>query len=105
SFMLYGVTGSGKTEVYLRAAAEALRMGKQVLYLVPEIALATQAIAHLRERFGRGVAIIHSELPPKERLENWMSIRSGASPVVLGARSALFAPLTNIGLIVVDEEH
>jgi primosomal protein N' (replication factor Y) len=104
-FMLYGVTGSGKTEVYLRAAAEALRLGKQVLYLVPEIALATQAIAHLRERFGRGVAIVHSELPPKERLENWMSIRSGASPVVLGARSALFAPLTNIGLIVVDEEH
>lgn len=104
-FLLYGVTGSGKTEVYLRAAAEALRQGRQVLYLVPEIALATQAIAHLRERFGRNVAIVHSDLPAKERLENWIQIRDGRSPVVLGARSALFAPLTNIGLIVVDEEH
>jgi primosomal protein N' (replication factor Y) (superfamily II helicase) len=105
AYLLYGVTGSGKTEVYLRAAAEALRMGRQVLYLVPEIALATQAIAQLRERFGRRVAIIHSDLPPKERLDNWMSIRQGTSPVVLGARSALFAPLSDIGLIVVDEEH
>ena len=104
-FLLYGVTGSGKTEVYLRAASEALRQGRQVLYLVPEIALATQAIAQLRERFGKSVAIVHSDLPAKERLDNWIQIRDGKAPVVLGARSAMFAPLTNIGLIIIDEEH
>jgi primosomal protein N' (replication factor Y) len=104
-FLLYGVTGSGKTEVFLRAAAEALRQGRQVLYLVPEIALAAQAIAQLRERFGNNVAVLHSELTSKERLENWMRVREGGAPVVLGARSALFAPLSNIGLIVIDEEH
>jgi len=104
-FLLYGVTGSGKTEVFLRCAAEALRTGRQVLYLVPEIALAAQAIAQLRERFGDRVALLHSELTPSERLENWLRIREGRAPVVLGARSALFAPLGNIGLIVMDEEH
>lgn len=104
-FLLYGVTGSGKTEVYLRAAAEALRMGRQVLYLVPEIALATQAIAQLRERFGRNVAVLHSELPATERLQNFIKIRRGEIPVVLGARSAVFAPMTNLGLIIMDEEH
>ncbi|AIE85014.1 primosomal protein N' [Fimbriimonas ginsengisoli Gsoil 348] len=105
AFLLYGVTGSGKTEVYLRAAAEALRQGRQVLFLVPEIALATQAIARLRERFGRGVAVLHSDLPPAERLKNWFRIRDGQASVVLGARSALFAPLSNLGLVVMDEEH
>ncbi len=105
SFLLFGVTGSGKTEVYLRAAAEALREGRQVLYLVPEIALAAQAIAQLRDRFGRSVAVIHSDLPAAERLRNWMHIRDGLSSVVVGARSALFAPLSNLGLIVMDEEH
>lgn len=104
-FLLFGVTGSGKTEVYLRAASEALRMGRKVLYLVPEIALATQAIAQLRSRFGRSVAILHSELPPAERLQSYLNIRQGEVSVVLGARSALFAPLTDIGLIVLDEEH
>lgn len=104
-FLLYGVTGSGKTEVYLRAAAVALQEGRQVLYLVPEIALATQAIAQLRARFGSGVAVLHSELPNAERLNNWLRIRDGKAGVVLGARSALFAPLANLGLIIVDEEH
>ncbi|MFY9234481.1 MAG: primosomal protein N' [Fimbriimonadaceae bacterium] len=104
-FLLFGVTGSGKTEVYLRAASEALRLGRQVLYLVPEIALATQVIAQLRERFGRSVAILHSNLKPSERIDSWMRIRSGEAPLVLGARSALFSPLTNLGLIVMDEEH
>lgn len=104
-FLLYGVTGSGKTEVYLRLAAEALSVGRQVLYLVPEIALAAQAIGQLRERFGQGVAVLHSELTPRQRLDNWLSIRSGRSAVVVGARSALFAPLNDLGLIVVDEEH
>lgn len=104
-FLLYGVTGSGKTEVFLRAAAEALRHGRQVLYLVPEIALAAQAIAQLRDRFGDRVALLHSELTAIERLENWLRIREGRAPIVLGARSALFAPLSNVGLIVMDEEH
>jgi len=104
-YLLFGVTGSGKTEVYLRLTAEALKLGRQVLYLVPEIALATQAISQLRERFGKGVAILHSELPPSERLQTWMRIREGDVSIVLGARSALFAPLGNLGLIVADEEH
>ncbi len=104
-FLLFGVTGSGKTEVYLRAASEALKQGRQVLYLVPEIALAAQAIGQLRERFGQSVALLHSDLSPTERLQNWMAIRSGEASVVLGARSAVFAPLDNVGLIVVDEEH
>ncbi len=104
-FLLFGVTGSGKTEVYLRCAQEALAAGRQVLYLVPEIALATQAIAQLRDRFGDRVAILHSDLPATERLENWRRIHDGECPVVVGARSALFAPLSRIGLIVVDEEH
>jgi primosomal protein N' (replication factor Y) len=105
AFLLFGVTGSGKTEIYLRAAAEALKQGRQVLFLVPEIALATQAIARLRERFGSGVAVLHSDLPPAERLRNWLRIRDGQASVVLGARSALFAPLNNLGLVVMDEEH
>ena len=104
-FLLFGVTGSGKTEVYLRAAAEALRNGRQVLFLVPEIALATQSFGRLRERFGPQVAVLHSELPAAERLKNWLDIRSGRIGVVMGARSAVLAPLENIGLIIVDEEH
>jgi primosomal protein N' (replication factor Y) len=104
-FLLHGVTGSGKTEVYVRAASEALQAGRQILYLVPEIALATQAITLLRERFGSNVSLIHSELSARERLETWVRIKDGSSPIVLGARSALFAPLSNLGLIIVDEEH
>ena len=105
SFLLFGVTGSGKTEVYLRLAQEALNCGRQVLYLVPEIALATQAISQLRERFGPSVALLHSELSPPDRLATWMRIREGKAPIVLGARSALFAPLSDVGLVVLDEEH
>ncbi len=104
-FLLYGVTGSGKTEVFLRAASAALALGRGVLYLVPEIALATQAIAQLRARFGDRVAVLHSELSPGERLATWIRIRSGGAAVVVGPRSALFAPLTDLGLIVLDEEH
>lgn len=104
-FLLFGVTGSGKTEVYLRAAAEALRIGRAVLYIVPEIALAAQAISRLRERFGARVAVLHSDLPDAERLATWRRIQAGEVSVVLGARSALFAPLTDVGLVVVDEEH
>jgi len=105
TFLLYGVTGSGKTEVFLHAGAEALKQGKQVLYLVPEISLTAQVIAHLRERFGRNVAVLHSNLSPQERLANWQKVASGEAPVVLGPRSALFAPFSHLGLIIVDEEH
>ncbi len=105
SFLLFGVTGSGKTEVYLRAANEALRAGRSVLYVVPEIALAAQSIGLLRERFGQGVTILHSNLTPVERLNNWLKVRDGSVNIVLGARSALFAPISNLGLIVLDEEH
>lgn len=105
TFLLYGVTGSGKTEVFLHAGAEALKQGRQVLYLVPEISLTAQVIAHLRERFGRSVAVLHSNLSPQERLANWQKVATGQAPVVLGPRSALFAPFSNLGLIIVDEEH
>ncbi len=105
SFLLFGVTGSGKTEVYLRAASQALHAGRQVLYLVPEIALAAQSIGRIRERFGDRATVLHSDLTATERLNNFHKIRTGKAPIVLGARSALFAPLDNIGLIILDEEH
>jgi primosomal protein N' (replication factor Y) len=105
SFLLFGVTGSGKTEVYLRSANEALRAGRSVLYVVPEIALAAQTIGLLRERFGAGVTILHSNLSPTERLTNWLKVRDGSVNIVLGARSALFAPISNLGLVILDEEH
>lgn len=105
TFLLFGVTGSGKTEVYLRAASTALESGRQVLYLVPEIAIAAQGIGRIRERFGDKVTVLHSELAAGERLNSFHQIRSGQAPIVLGARSGLFAPLDNIGLIIMDEEH
>jgi primosomal protein N' (replication factor Y) len=105
AFLLFGVTGSGKTEVYLRAAEATLKAGRQVLFLVPEIALTAQVIGQLRARFGQAVAVLHSNLGPQERLENWMKINDGKAPVILGARSAIFAPARNLGLIIMDEEH
>lgn len=104
-FLLHGVTGSGKTEVYLRAVAEALRCGRQALVLVPEITLTHQVLARLRARFGDGLAVLHSGLSPRERWEQWQRLRRGATPIAVGARSALFAPLENLGLVVIDEEH
>lgn len=104
-YLLFGVTGSGKTEVYLRSAAEALARGKQVLYLVPEISLTPQIISQLRGRFGESVAVMHSGLSSGERLRQWRTAQRGETPLVVGARSAIFAPLDNIGLIIVDEEH
>ena len=103
--LLFGVTGSGKTEVFLQSAAEALRLGKKVLYLVPEITLTAQVIAQLRGRFGKGVAIVHSNLSTGDRMANWLAVARGEAAVVLGARSALYAPIDNLGLIIVDEEH
>ena len=104
-FLLFGVTGSGKTEVFLRAAAEALRQGRRVLYLVPEITLAVQAISQLRRRFGASVSVLHSEMSAGERLTAWSDIRDGRTAIVLGPRSAVFAPIDDLGLIIVDEEH
>lgn len=103
--LLFGVTGSGKTEVYLRAAQSVLEAGRQVLILVPEISLTPQMTRRLTSRFGEQVAILHSRLTPAERYETWQRVLSQEIPIVVGARSAIFAPLVNIGLIVVDEEQ
>ncbi|MCH2171519.1 primosomal protein N' [Myxococcota bacterium] len=105
TFLLHGVTGSGKTEVYLRAVAEALDKGRQAMILVPEITLTHQIVSRVRARFGERVAVLHSGLGPGERLEQWHQLRDGAKPIAVGARSALFAPLENLGVIVIDEEH
>lgn len=104
-FLLHGVTGSGKTEVYMAAAQEALATGRGVIILVPEIALTPQMVARFAQRFGDEAAVLHSRLSPGERFDEWRRIRRGDAHVVVGARSAIFAPLACIGLIVVDEEH
>ena len=106
--LLHGVTGSGKTEVYLQAIAHALEQGKGAIVLVPEIALTPQTVDRFRARFAdqpERVAVLHSSLSDGERYDEWHRIRSGEAQIVIGARSALFAPVENIGLIVVDEEH
>lgn len=103
--LLDGVTGSGKTEVYLCAIERALAQGEGALVLVPEISLTPQTLARFRGRFGDTVAVLHSRMSQGERYDQWDLIRSGAARVVVGARSALFAPMENIGLIVIDEEH
>lgn len=105
-FLLYGVTGSGKTEVYMRAAQQVLDQGRQVIMLVPEISLTTQIIQRFIGRFGKErIAVLHSKLSLGERYDEWMRIRSGEVDIVIGARSAVFAPLEDIGLILLDEEH
>ncbi len=104
-FLLHGVTGSGKTEVYLRVIAQALAAGKTALVLVPEISLTPQLAARFRARFGDLVAILHSGLTEQARLGEWSRLRRGEATIAVGARSAVFAPLSNIGVIVVDEEH
>jgi primosomal protein N' (replication factor Y) (superfamily II helicase) len=103
--LLDGVTGSGKTEVYFEAVAEAIRRGKQSLILMPEIALTGQFLDRFAQRFGVRPLEWHSELTPRTRQRNWAAIAAGEAPVVVGARSALFLPYANLGLIVVDEEH
>jgi primosomal protein N' (replication factor Y) len=104
-FLLHGVTGSGKTEVYLNAIEAVLAEGRAALLLVPEIALTPAVAGQFFSRFGDRVAILHSAFTGVERSEQWRRIRSGAAPVVVGTRSGVFAPVTNLGLIVVDEEH
>ncbi len=105
TFLLAGVTGSGKTEVYLQMAARALARGLSVLVLVPEISLISQTERAFRARFGDQVALLHSGLSDGERLDQWQRIRRGAAAIAVGARSAIFAPFAKVGLIIVDEEH
>jgi primosomal protein N' (replication factor Y) (superfamily II helicase) len=104
-FVLHGITGSGKTEVYLRAIALARRAGRQAIFLVPEIALTPQLLGRVRARFGEGIAVLHSGLTPAERAAQWRKVRAGEVFLCIGARSAVFSPFPSLGLIVVDEEH
>ncbi len=103
--LLHGVTGSGKTEVYLTLIADALQKGKTALFLVPEISLTPQMLAQLRARFGSAVAILHSGLSAGERFDEWQRLREGSARIAVGARSAVFAPVENVGILVIDEEH
>jgi len=106
TFLIKGVTNSGKTEVYMQAVAEALSMGKTAIVLLPEIALASQVGDRFRERFGaEKVATLHSRLKKSERLSEWLRVRRGEAQIVVGARTSVFAPLENIGIIIIDEEH
>ena len=102
---LAGITGSGKTEVFLQAARSTLDEGRSVIYLVPEIALTTQVVSHIRKRFGGEAAVLHSRLTPSQRLKEWRRILAGGARIVVGARSAVFAPVRDLGLIILDEEH
>src|SRR5262249_46994565 len=104
AFLLHGVTGSGKTEVYLRAIEEVVRQGKEAIVLVPEISLTPQTIARFKGRCGE-VAVLHSHLGDVDRGGYWRRIAAGHVQVVVGARSAVFAPTRKLGLIVIDEEH
>ncbi len=103
--LLHGVTGSGKTEVYLQSLAKALESGKGAIVLVPEISLTQQTIERFRSRFKEQIAVLHHRLSHGERFEAWKEIAEGKAPIVIGARSAIFSPVPNLGLIIVDEEH
>jgi len=105
SFLLYGVTGSGKTEVYIHALKYAMEMGRGGLVLVPEIALTPQTVQRFYQIFGDEIAVLHSRLSDRERFEAWQLLKSGERKIAIGPRSAVFAPVSNLGLIVVDEEH
>ncbi len=105
TWLLHGVTGSGKTEIYLRACQAVLEQGKDVLVLVPEVSLTPQTQRRFIQRFGPKVSILHSGLTDAERRQQWWRIRQGETPLVVGTRSAVFAPLSRLGLVVVDEEH
>ncbi len=103
--LLHGVTASGKTEIYSKLIEEVIKDGKQVLYMLPEIALTSQIIRRLQKHFGGYIAIYHSKFNPNERVEIWNKVKSGETKVVLGARSSLFLPFKELGLIIADEEH
>ncbi|MEK5396550.1 primosomal protein N' [Paenibacillus sp. VTT E-133280] len=104
-FLLHGVTGSGKTEIYLQCIKRCMDQGRQAVVLVPEIALTPQMVERFKGRFGSGVAVMHSRLSVGERYDEWRKIREGKATVAVGARSAVFAPFSNLGLIIMDEEH
>ena len=103
--LLHGVTGSGKTEIYLTLIAKCLREGKSSIFLVPEISLTPQMLSQLRARFGKNAAILHSGLSAGERFDEWWRLRTGEAKIAIGARSAIFAPLEDLGVIIIDEEH
>lgn len=103
--LIHGITGSGKTEVYLKAIEKALSLNKNVIMMVPEISLTTQTIERFKSRFEGKIALLHHRLSDGERLDEWERIRSGQAPIVIGARSAVFSPVPNLGLVIVDEEH
>jgi len=105
TFLLHGITASGKTEVYLQAIDHVLKMSKQAIMLVPEIALTPQTIERFVSRFGHRVAVIHSHLTPAKRFLEWKKIKDGKADIVVGARSAIFSPMKRLGLIIIDEEH
>lgn len=106
SFLLHGVTGSGKTEVYIQAVSRTLSLGKTAIVLVPEIALTGQVVQRFSERFGEDkIALFHSKLTARQRYDEWSSVKSGKAQIVIGARIGVFAPLDNIGVIILDEEH
>ena len=104
-FYLFGITGSCKTEVFIRAAQQMINEGKAVIYLVPEISLTHQTIQMVGKRFGSQAAMLHSGMSPSKRLAEWMRIRKGEAPIIVGPRSAVFAPVPKLGLIIIDEEH
>lgn len=103
--LVHGVTGSGKTEIYLTLIAKCLQEGKSSIFLVPEISLTPQMLAQLRARFGKNAAIMHSGLSAGERFDEWWRLRTGEAKIAIGARSAVFAPMENLGVIIIDEEH
>lgn len=105
TYLLHGVTGSGKTEVYLQTIEEVLKSGRQAMMLVPEIALTPQMVLRFKRRFGDEVAVLHSGLSKGERYDEWQKIRDGKASVSVGARSSVFAPFKNLGMIIIDEEH
>ena len=105
SWLLHGVTGSGKTEVYLEAVSETLERGRSAIVLVPEIALTPQAMSRFQRRFGDSVALLHSRMPVGARYDEWRRLRSGEARIAVGPRSAVFAPVESLGLLVIDEEH
>ncbi len=105
NYLLYGVTGSGKTEVYLALIEEVLRHGKQAIVLIPEISLTFQTVRRFYERFGEEIAVIHSKMSQGEKSDSYVRIEAGEANIVIGARSALFSPVKNLGLIIIDEEH
>jgi primosomal protein N' (replication factor Y) (superfamily II helicase) len=105
TFLLHGVTGSGKTEVYMQVISQVLKQNKTAIMLVPEISLTPQMLKNFRERFGQLVAIIHSGLSDGERYDEWRRIKEGDAKIVIGARSAIFAPIKDLGVVIIDEEH